>query len=82
MAARATSPDQRGGAGIDEDAPRGSRSGIISPRWTRVSPTYLALVSSERLCPRETLLDQAYNSTEQHAAPLVARTGHFRADCS
>ena len=28
------------------------------------------------------LLDQAYISTEQHVALLVARTGHVLADCS
>jgi hypothetical protein len=28
------------------------------------------------------LLDQAYISTEQLVALLVARTGHFLADCS
>jgi hypothetical protein len=47
-------PTLRGGPGTQQDAPRGSRSGSLHlPLGSIHTPSYLALVSSERLCPRD-----------------------------
>jgi hypothetical protein len=55
-AARASSPVPRGKPGTQQDAPVGSRSRSLHlplDSSLTVTPTNLALVSSERLCPRD-----------------------------
>ena len=69
-AARASSPTLRGGPGTQQDAPMGSRSGISHlPLDSSLTPSYLALVSSERLCPR----DRGTPTRAQHPYPWGAR---------
>jgi hypothetical protein len=65
-AARAASQDTRGPPGIKQDAQGGSRSGSSHlPLDSSLTPTYLALVSSERLCPR----DRGTPTRAQHPYP-------------
>ena len=69
-AARASSPVPRGKPGIQQDAPRGSRSRSLHLLLDSIlTPTYLALVSSERRSPR----DRGTPTRAQHPYPWGAR---------
>jgi hypothetical protein len=64
---RSPSRVPRGTPGTQQDAPRGSRSGVITPPlYSSLTPTYLALVTSERLCPR----DRGTPKRARHPYPL------------
>jgi hypothetical protein len=65
-AARAASQDTQGRPGIKQDAQGGSRSGSSHLSLdSSLTPTYLALVPSERLCPR----DRGTPTRAQHPYP-------------
>ena len=69
-AARASSPAPRVEPGIQQDAPRGSRSRSLHLLLDSIlTPTYLALVSSERRSPR----DRGTPTRAQHPYPWGAR---------